>query len=419
MSETQKSAHTLPSNTWQSRDALRVAAVIIGAWAGAQLIWATRTLILTTFLGVLFGIAVAAGTDFLARFRVRRGLGAPLIVLVFLALLGAFGTWIGPTVRDQSVELRTRLPEAIDKLENWIESSGGGVISTVLGLGAEDGRPAAGPPADTIGLTGVDEPPVPGPIEEEAEPRLTLRERVLEQLGGARRYFLPVLSSTVAVFAGLLLVIFLAIYVAADPNTYRRGLLFLVPARSRERAETIIHAVTVMMRRWLVTQLIAMIVIGLASTIVLLSLQVRAAVPLGILAGLLEFVPTIGPILSAIPAIAMGFVDSPEKALYVTIAYILIQFAENQILIPILMKEGIDLPPALTIVAQALMAIVFGFLGLVVAVPLLAAVLVSIRTTHRLNLEAASGSAGSVPPATGAIPGGTAGATPDAAAAAS
>ena len=403
MNETPKPAQSVPSNAWQSRDVLRVGAVIIGAWAAAQLLWATRALIFTTFLGVLFGIAVAAGTDRLERFRIRRGLGAPLIVLAFLALLGAFGTWIGPTVRDQSVELRTRLPEAIDKLENWIGSSGGGVISTVLGLEGEDTQPgAAGPRADTIGLTGLDEPPLPGPIEE-AEPRLTLRERVLEQLGGARRYFLPVLSSTVAVVAGLLLVIFLAIYVAVDPRTYRRGLLFLVPSRSRERAEAIIHAVTVMMRRWLVTQLIAMIVIGVASTIVLLSLQVRAAVPLGILAGLLEFVPTIGPILSAIPAIAMGFVDSPEKALYVTIAYILIQFAENQILIPILMKEGIDLPPALTIVSQALMAIVFGFLGLVVAVPLLAAVLVSIRTTHRLNLEASSDSAGGVPSAGAAV----------------
>ncbi|MGK2934398.1 MAG: AI-2E family transporter, partial [Gemmatimonadaceae bacterium] len=324
----------------------------------------------------------------------------------FLALLGAFGTWIGPTVRDQSVELRTRLPEAIDKLENWIESSGGGVISTVLGLEGDNGQPGGRvPPVDTIGLTGLDEPPFPGPVEE-PEPRLTLRERVLEQLGGARRYFLPVLSSTVAVFAGLLLVIFLAIYVAVDPRTYRRGVLFLVPARSRERAGIIIHAVTVMMRRWLVTQLIAMIVIGVASTIVLLSLQVRAAVPLGMLAGLLEFVPTIGPILSAIPAIAMGFVDSPEKALYVTIAYILIQFAENHILIPILMKEGIDLPPALTIVSQALMAIVFGFLGLVVAVPLLAAVLVSIRTAHRLNHEASSVSAGGIPPSGVAGPGG-------------
>jgi predicted PurR-regulated permease PerM len=112
---------------------------------------------------------------------------------------------------------------------------------------------------------------------------------------------------------------------------------------------------------------------------VLLALHVRAAVPLGILAGLLEFVPTLGPILSSLPAIAMAFVDSPEKALAVAVAYVGIQFLENHLLIPVLMKEGVDVPPALTIVMQALMAIVFGFLGVLVAVPLLASVLVAVR----------------------------------------
>jgi predicted PurR-regulated permease PerM len=403
MTETQKPAPPAATGAWQARDVLRVAAVVIGAYAAAQLVWATRALILTTFLGVLFGIAVAAGTDRLQHARIPRGLGAPLIVVAFLALLGVFGTWIGPTVRDQSIELRTRLPEAIDKLEHWIEDRGGGVISTVLGLEGEDHQPPqlSRRPADTVEITGIADAPVPGAIGEEARSRPTLRERVLEQLGGARRFFLPVLSSTVAVVAGILLVIFLSIYVAVDPRTYRRGLMFMVPAHSREHVEIIVQAVTVMMRRWLVTQLIAMVVIGVVSTIALLFLQVRAAVPLGILAGLLEFVPTIGPILSAIPAIAMGFVDSPEKALYVTIAYILIQFVENHVLIPILMKEGIDLPPALTIVSQALMAIVFGFLGLVVAVPLLAAILVSIRTDHALSNTEAGRSAPAAAPSGG------------------
>ena len=193
------------------------------------------------------------------------------------------------------------------------------------------------------------------------------------------RFFLPVISHTLAVAAGLVLVLFLAIYLAIDPGVYRRGLLHLVPRESRRRADEVLGAIAGTLRKWLVTQLIAMIVIGVVTTSVLLALKVRAAIPLGILAGLLEFVPTLGPILSALPAIAMGFVDSPEKALFVTIAYVGIQFIENHLLIPILMKEGIDLPPALTIVAQALMAIVFGILGLLVAVPLLATVMIGAR----------------------------------------
>jgi predicted PurR-regulated permease PerM len=135
-------------------------------------------------------------------------------------------------------------------------------------------------------------------------------------------------------------------------------------------------------RKRLVPQLIAMATIGAVTTIVLLILRVKAAFALGVLAGLLEFIPTIGPILSSLPAIAMGFLDSPEKALYVIIAYTGIQFLENHLLIPLLMKGGVDLPPALTIMSQALMALIFGFLGLMCAVPLLAAAMVCVKMLY-------------------------------------
>jgi hypothetical protein len=116
-----------------------------------------------------------------------------------------------------------------------------------------------------------------------------------------------------------------------------------------------------------------------ASMAVLLLMGVRAPYALAIIAGLMEFVPTVGPLISAVPAILMAFVDSPELAAYVALAYWAIQFVENNLLIPFLMRGEMDLPPAITIVAQALMTVVFGFIGLMVAVPLTAAVLVPIR----------------------------------------
>ena len=363
----------MSNGTGQRYDAFKVAGMVVGLAVLLLLFWHTRNLILTIFLGVLFALAVSSGVDRLQKYRVPRGLSAPLIVLAFLAILGAFGNWIGPTVRTQTRELKTKLPEAIEKLEAWVQSRGGGVIATITGL-EENGTPKrAAPGADSITVVVP-----PG----EGEASTSLRDRLLSQLGGATRFFLPVLSSTLAVAAGLVLILFLAIYLAIDPGLYRRGVLRLVPRQSRTRADKMLSAIAVTLRKWLVTQLIAMVVIGVVTTLVLLALNVRAAVPLGILAGLLEFVPTLGPILSALPAIAMGFVDSPEKALAVTVAYVGIQFLENHLLIPILMKEGIDIPPALTIVAQALMAIVFGFLGLLVAVPLLATVMIAFRTLN-------------------------------------
>ena len=141
-------------------------------------------------------------------------------------------------------------------------------------------------------------------------------------------------------------------------------------------------ATGVTLRRWLVAQLAGMLVIGAITTVVLLLLDVRAAVALGIIAGILEFVPYFGPIASAGAGDRDGVPGRPEKALWVTLAYVAIQQIEGNVLMPFLMKEGLDLPPVLTILGQAALAMVFGFMGLVVAVPLLGAVMVPIKLLY-------------------------------------
>jgi predicted PurR-regulated permease PerM len=131
-----------------------------------------------------------------------------------------------------------------------------------------------------------------------------------------------------------------------------------------------------------VAQLIGMLLIGSITSVVLLLLDVKAAFALGIIAGVFEFIPYFGPILSAIPAVAMGFVDGPEKAVWVVVAYLAIQQIEGNLVTPFLMKEGLDLPPVVTIVGQATLAVVFGFVGLFIAVPLLGALMVPIKLLY-------------------------------------
>ena len=396
---------------WRSRDIIRTAALVTLMYVTLRLLWFAQSLVFTIFLGVLFGLAVSSGVDRLARWRVPRGVGAAVLVLGTLGLLGGLGAWMAPTLREQSQQLRVKLPEAVDKFQQWVDRHQGGVLGALLQTGGSTARATkqatsgaavavAGQAAPTASATGTAAtattaaPPVadstvvarrdstPASAGDSGGRSGSLRDRIVEQAAGARKFFFGFVTSTMAAIAGLVLVLVLAVYIAAEPDMYHRGLMHLLPMRSRERAGEVLSAMAQALRKWLVTQLIAMGVIGAVTTIVLLLLGVEAALPLGILAGLLEFVPTVGPILSALPAVAMGFVDSPQKALYVGIAYIAIQQLENHLLIPFLMKSGVDLPPALTIIAQALMALVFGFLGLLVAVPLLAATVVAVKMLY-------------------------------------
>ncbi|HEX2641911.1 MAG TPA: AI-2E family transporter [Thermoanaerobaculia bacterium] len=382
---------------WRSIDILRAAALVMGLYLALRLLWLAHPLVLTAFLGILFGLAVSRVVDRLERFRIPRGVAAALIVFSFYGALGGIIAWSAPTLQTQFGELRKLLPQAMDRADTWLDQHRGGMVGQLLegapGVGIGDAGAAAAPPSGAP-PAGATPPPAagasaPSTAAAEAAPApqpeagaSDLRGTLSRQLGAIGRYFFQFLSSTVAVFAGLLLITFIAIFIAADPELYRKGLLHLVPHRARGRAGEVLAAVGMVLRRWLVSQLIAMAVIGVVTTIALLLLGVEAAVSLGIIAGLLEFIPNLGPLLSGIPAVAMGFLDSPQKALIVAAVYVAIQFLENHLLIPYLMKEGVDLPPVLTLIGQALMALVFGFLGLLVAVPLIAAVVVTVKLLY-------------------------------------
>jgi predicted PurR-regulated permease PerM len=379
---------------WRTADVMRAAAAVIGMYLAIRLIWVAQSVFLTAFLGVLFGLAVSAGVDWLKlRTRLPRGLLAALIVLGSAGAVVGFFAVSGPVLATQSRELQTKLPEAIDKIDAWLQKRQG-VLGSLFGGSAGSsttaptippappvGRPPVAPKAASLDSAVAAQTGTAASGQTTAPPQ-TLRQRILGQLAGLTRYLFGFLSSTISVVAGLVLILVLSIYIGADPDTYHDGLMKLFPRPWRQRAGEVLTAMSVALRKWLVTQLIAMVVIGVVSTVVLLILGVNAAVPLGVIAGLLEFVPTVGPILSALPAVAMGFVDSPEKALAVLVAYIAIQQMENYLLIPFLMREGVNLPPALTIIAQALMALIFGFLGLLCAVPLLAATMVGVKMLY-------------------------------------
>ncbi len=345
---------------------------MLGVWLALQLLWVARSVFFLAFLGVLFGITLSAGVTWLQRRGIPRAVGALMLVGAFLGVLVGVGALAAPRITEQWSELQKQLPAALSRVEAWVAERQG--VSDLLrqvgaGQGDQGAQPGQGDQAGQAQPAGQGDAP-------------DIRQTLAQQAARLGRNFFAIFSSTLGVLGGILVITFVAVYIAVDPRTYRRGIMHLVPHRGRAKAAEVMDAMGVSLRRWLVAQLVAMVAIGAITTVVLLLLDVRAAVALGIIAGILEFVPFFGPILSAAPAIAMGFLDGPEKALWVAAAYLGIQQIEGNVLTPLLMKEGLDLPPVLSIMGQAVLALTFGFIGLIIAMPLLGAIMVPIKLLY-------------------------------------
>ena len=381
--------------TLPTRDVVRILAIIFGFYVGVRLLWVAHPVVFLFFLGVLFGLPIAQGADWLEARRIPRGAGVAIILTVFLGLLIGGGVGMAPILRSQSRELQQRLPEAMDKIDAWLGHRANGV----LGILFNESSTTEAVQKDSIRTDTVPSAPSGTVVRTSATRADTvalggdLRREITRQFRGAQASFLRVLTSTFAITGAFLLVLFIAAYIGFDPPLYHGGILQLVPRRERDRAALTLTRLATTLRRWLVTQLIAMVVIGAVTTVFLFALHVKAALPLGILAGVSKFIPIVGSIFAAIPAIAMAFIDSPHKALLVAVGYFVIQFVENHLLVPVLMKRGVDLPPAMTLGIQALMSVLFGFLGLLVAVPLLAAILTIVRTMSGKELREISAEA--------------------------
>ena len=382
-----------------TREVLRVLGIIFGFYIALRLVWVAHPVVFLFFLGLLFGLPLAQAADWLKKRGIPRGIGVAVILTAFLGLLIGGGASMAPMLRTQSKELQERLPEAMDKIDNWLGRHANGMLGIFI---------TGSTPADTSRKSVVVVDSAGSSLSQNGPPDSTLgakdtllagsnlRRDITHQFKGAQHSFLRVLSSTFAVTGAFLLVLFIAAYIGADPALYHGGILEMFPARERPRVALTLRRVAVVLRRWLVTQLVAMVLIGAVTTLFLVVLHVKAALPLGILAGVFKFIPILGSIFAALPALAMAFIDSPHKALVVMIGYVVIQFIENHLLVPVLMKKGVNLPPAITLAAQAMMSLIFGFLGLLVAVPLLAALVTIGRSLNADEMREVSAQADAV-----------------------
>jgi predicted PurR-regulated permease PerM len=319
----------------------KAALIIIGLWALANVIWLARDVLFITFFALLIASFLSIFVEPLHDRGVSRALSAPVVLILIALILAGFLILSWPTLSAQLTVIQQQLPPAIERAQEWIEQQIGAVTSA---FGAEDGV-----------------------MQEE------LRTRVSSELGGLVGGTWPLLNTAIGALAGFALVIVAGMFIAIAPRTYMRGLIVLIPRSRRRRAGEVLPRAGAAMVQWMKGTALAMIAVGIISTVGLWLIGVPAALALGIIAGLLEFIPYIGPVLSFVPATVVALAISPEKALWVIGLYLLVQGLESNVLTPLLMKQMVKLPPALTILFQTAMATLFGFLGLLLAVPILAA----------------------------------------------
>lgn len=182
--------------------------------------------------------------------------------------------------------------------------------------------------------------------------------------------------------ADALLVLVGGIYLAAEPKLYRTGLLKLLPARGRPLAAEAIEDSANALKRWLKGRLVSMTIVGILTGVGLMLLGVPAALALAIVAFVLEFIPFIGPILSAVPAVLLAVAISPELALWTAGLYFLVQQVEGNIVEPLVQKRAVSLPPTLLLFAIVAATLLFGVPGVILAAPLTVVLFVLVKRLY-------------------------------------
>lgn len=317
----------------------------LGQWVGLlafvislYILWQIRQVLLLIFLAVVLATALNRIVRRLEKSKVKRGFAALLSVVVLLTFLAGSFWIIVPSLIDQFQQLIRLVPQGLEQFRAWV---------TWL------------------------QTRIPGQSQEYI-PSVDDLVRQVQPLA-ARLFgnFFALFSNFVAIVLNLLLVLVITIMLLANPSPYRQGFTKLFPSFYRRRIDTILSECNTALGGWLAGILFNMTVITVLSGAGLLILQVPLPLVNALLAGLLTFIPNVGPTLSVIPPVAIALLDAPWKAIAVLILYIAIQQIETNILTPLVMQRQVSLLPAVTLASQVVFAIFFGFLGLLLALPLL------------------------------------------------
>jgi predicted PurR-regulated permease PerM len=317
---------------WNYARRVLITLVVIGL---AYFLWLISDVLLMIFAAILLAVLLSFLADLIARYTpISRRWSLTVAVLLVVAVVVGFLGLFGAQIAGQITQLVDKLPQAIDaagerldignasaRLEEAIASGSGSLLSRLAGLG----------------------------------------------------------STLVGALANLALVVVAAIYLAASPTLYRHGVIQLLPPTQHARILDAMDVSGSALRLWFGGQLITMALVGVASALAYWWVGLPSALALGIIAGATNFVPYLGPIIGAVPAIVFALATDLTTALWTFGAVLAIQQLEGNVITPFIQQRAVSLPPAVVLFAIVAFGLVFGLLGVFLAVPLTVTLSVLIK----------------------------------------
>lgn len=331
-----------------------------GLIIAALTLWQLRLVLLMTFLAVVIAISLDVPVRKLQRYGVQRGLAILLVVVAAAAMLVIFGISIGTPMVEQTENLVEEFPSALEDVSQaYTDLSKTWPFLPKIDLESFNGSSSSTTTDSSSSL-----------ISSEA-------------LTGGALLVTSVGSFVLSVAVNLFLVVVVSVYLLADPDVYANSVISLIPKNRQALVLQLMVDLRQALVSWLVTQLISVSFVAISIWFVLgVILRIPNAIALGMLSGVMTFIPNFGPMVGSIAGLTITLAERPSYLLPVLITYIVVQQLEANLVTPIAVKTRLSVPAAALLLFQVIASVLFGFLGLLLAVPLFMVIVVLVRDLY-------------------------------------
>ena len=331
--------------------------------------WYFAATLFLIFAGMLLGVALNAMTNLLGRVvKLSHSLRLTIVCLVLAGLLSGVIFLGGATIAQQATALSDTIKSQLVGVKAFLERNG--IDTSYFELGNLSATPAA---STTPAAPGAAAAPAATPTH-----NLPSAGALASSGGAIVSQTLKLLLGTVSAVGNFFIVLFLGLTFAAQPGVYRSGLLYMAPAQHRARATVIIDRISETLERWLIAQILTMAAVFLVTWIGLALIGIQGSFILGIQAGLLTFIPTVGALIGGLIVVLASLASGWVAAASAFVLFLGIHALESYILTPMLQRQALDIPPATLFAIQILLGVVFGIWGISLALPLMAIIKVLI-----------------------------------------